>query len=119
MTGPFARKRFGQHFLVQTGIAERIVALAGLGEGATVLEIGPGRGALTDGLAAASQRLVLEPVIKGTRITVENILERLAAGEPVEQVLEALPRLKREDVFAALNYAVQSLKSEIIYPIAA
>ena len=41
-----------------------------------------------------------KPVIAGTRITVESILERLAAGETVEQLLEAHPRLTREAVQA-------------------
>ena len=42
-----------------------------------------------------------KPVVVGTRITVELILEKLAAGETVEQVLEAHPRLTREAVQAA------------------
>lgn len=42
-----------------------------------------------------------KPVVAGTRITVELILEKLAAGESVEQVLEARPRLTREAVQAA------------------
>ena len=50
-----------------------------------------------------------KPVVKGTRITVENILERLAADEPIKQILEALPRLKREDIFAALKYQENNL----------
>lgn len=62
MTAPFARKRFGQHFLVQPAIAERIVALADLRGAETVLEIGPGRGALTALLAARCRRLVLVEV---------------------------------------------------------
>lgn len=62
MTAPFARKRFGQHFLVQPAIAERIVALAELRGDETVLEIGPGRGALTALLAARCRRLVLVEV---------------------------------------------------------
>lgn len=62
MTAPFARKRFGQHFLVQPGIAERIVALADLRGDETVLEIGPGRGALTALLAPRCRRLVLVEV---------------------------------------------------------
>ena len=41
-----------------------------------------------------------KPVIAGTRITVESILEKLAAGETVEQLLEAHPRLTREAVQA-------------------
>ena len=50
-----------------------------------------------------------KPVIAGTRITVELILEKLAAGETVEQILEAHPRLTREAVSAALLYAVRNL----------
>ena len=46
-----------------------------------------------------------KPVIAGTRITVELILEKLAAGETPEQILEAHPRLKREAIQAALAFA--------------
>ena len=52
-----------------------------------------------------------KPVIAGTRITVELILEKLAAGETVEQILEAHPRLTRQAISAALLYAVQNLPS--------
>lgn len=50
-----------------------------------------------------------KPVIAGTRITVELILEKLAAGETVEQILDAHPRLTRQAVSAALLYALQNL----------
>ena len=46
-----------------------------------------------------------KPVIAGTRITVELILEKLAAGESVEQILDAHPRLTKEAVLAALDFA--------------
>lgn len=46
-----------------------------------------------------------KPVIAGTRITVELILEKLAAGETVEDLLKAHPRLTKEAVIAALTYA--------------
>lgn len=52
------RHALGQHFLVDRGVAGRIVALAGLSPGTTVLEIGPGRGALTDALLAAGMKVV-------------------------------------------------------------
>jgi uncharacterized protein (DUF433 family) len=39
-----------------------------------------------------------KPVIAGTRLTVELILEKLAAGETVDQILEAHPRLTREAI---------------------
>ncbi|HEX8070373.1 MAG TPA: DUF433 domain-containing protein [Pyrinomonadaceae bacterium] len=52
-----------------------------------------------------------KPVIAGTRITVELILEKLAAGETVEQLLAAHPRLTREAVLAALAYAAQAVRT--------
>lgn len=45
-----------------------------------------------------------KPVIAGTRITVESILERLGAGETVENLLDAHPRLTREGIQAALDW---------------
>ena len=48
-----------------------------------------------------------KPVIVGTRITVELILEKLAAGETVEQLLDAHPRLTREGIQAALAVRCQ------------
>jgi uncharacterized protein (DUF433 family) len=42
-----------------------------------------------------------KPVIAGTRVTVELILEKLAAGETIEQLLEAHPRLTQEAIRAA------------------
>lgn len=57
-----------------------------------------------------------KPVIAGTRITVELILEKLAAGETVEQVLDAHPRLTREAVFAAIAFAREALRADVIYP---
>jgi uncharacterized protein (DUF433 family) len=58
-----------------------------------------------------------KPVIKGTRITVELILEKLSAGETIEQILEAHPRLTREGIYAALEFAAEALRADIIYPI--
>lgn len=43
-----------------------------------------------------------KPVVHGTRITVEHILEKLAAGETIEQLLQAHPRLIRQSVLAAI-----------------
>jgi uncharacterized protein (DUF433 family) len=59
-----------------------------------------------------------KPVIAGTRITVEIILEKLSAGETEEQILEAHPRLTREAVRAALAFAAQALRADVIYPVA-
>jgi uncharacterized protein (DUF433 family) len=57
-----------------------------------------------------------KPVIAGTRITVESILDKLAAGETPEQILDAHPRLTREAIQAALGYAADVLRSDVIYP---
>ena len=57
-----------------------------------------------------------KPVIAGTRITVEEILEKLGAGETVEQLLEAHPRLTREGVQAALAFAAEALRADVVYP---
>jgi uncharacterized protein (DUF433 family) len=59
-----------------------------------------------------------KPVVAGTRITVELILEKLAAGDSIEQVLAAHPRLTEEAVRAALAFAAEALKSDVIYPVA-
>jgi uncharacterized protein (DUF433 family) len=58
-----------------------------------------------------------KPVVKSTRITVELILEKLGAGETVEQLLEAHPRLTREGIQAALSFAAETLRSDVVYPI--
>jgi uncharacterized protein (DUF433 family) len=56
-----------------------------------------------------------KPVIRGTRITVENILERLGAGESAEDILESYPNLTREAIQAALTYAAEVLGGEVVY----
>jgi uncharacterized protein (DUF433 family) len=45
------------------------------------------------------------PVVRGTRITVQTVLEFLAAGDSIEDILEEFPKLKRADVQACLDYA--------------
>jgi uncharacterized protein (DUF433 family) len=59
-----------------------------------------------------------KPVIAGTRITVEIILEKLAAGETIDQILEAHPRLTRKGVQAALDFAAKALRADVVYPVA-
>lgn len=58
-----------------------------------------------------------KPVVVGTRITVELILEKLSAGETTEQILQAHPRLTREAVQAALAFAKDALRADVVYPI--
>jgi len=59
-----------------------------------------------------------KPVVAGTRITVESILEKLAAGESVEQLLDSHPRLTRDAVLAALEFAARALRADVVYPLA-
>lgn len=49
--------------------------------------------------------MVGKPCIKGTRVTVELVLEKLAAGMTYEEILEDHPRLVREDILAAIAFA--------------
>lgn len=60
-----------------------------------------------------------KPVVTGTRITVELILEKLAAGENIDQLLEAHPRLTKESVLAALAFAAAALRADVVYPVPA
>lgn len=48
------------------------------------------------------------PAIRGTRITVERILEKLAAGETIDEILHAYPRLTRNAILTALEYAANA-----------
>ena len=57
-----------------------------------------------------------KPVVAGTRITVELILEKLAAGETVGQILHAHPRLTEESIRAALAFAAEALRADVVYP---
>ena len=60
-----------------------------------------------------------KPVVEGTRITVELILEKLSSGESVDQILDSYPTLTREGALAAIKYAVDVLRLDVVYPIGA
>lgn len=89
------RRSLGQNFLVDRGIQGRIVEAAmtpwdgeeGPGEGSTVLEIGPGKGALTEGLATVASRLVL---VELDRDLARAHRERWAQTPHVEVVEESI-----------------------------
>ncbi len=78
---PPPRKRFGQNFLVDRNIAGRIVETADVGEGETIVEIGPGRGALTGGLMDAGAAVV---AIEIDRDLAAALGERFADAEGIE-----------------------------------
>ena len=61
--------------------------------------------------------MVGKPVIRGTRIPVELILEKLAAGQTPEDLRRSYPRLTAEDISAALLFAAQSLHADSYMPL--
>jgi uncharacterized protein (DUF433 family) len=88
---------------------------------------GPASVLYTLGMAAQrlADRVVIDPdvltgkpVVEGTRISVELVMELLGSGWPEADVLKAYPHLIHEDVLACLNYAARRLASERISPIA-
>jgi len=68
---------------------------------------------MTNLIVADPKIMMGKPVVSGTRITVELILEKLSSGESIEQVLAAYPNLTREAIFAALSFAKEALQSEL------
>lgn len=57
-----------------------------------------------------------KPIIKNTRISVSLILEKLAAGDSVSDILDAYPNLRNDDITACLLFASDSIKNEIVIP---
>jgi uncharacterized protein (DUF433 family) len=62
--------------------------------------------------------MVGKPVIKGTRLTVEYIVNLLAHGATVEEILQEYEGLVKEDIQACLLFAAQSLESTAFMPLA-
>lgn len=58
-----------------------------------------------------------KPVIKGTRITVEHVLKLLKQGLNVKEILEDYPHLKRTEIEGALDFALESLNKERVFPL--
>ncbi len=73
----------------------------------------------TDLITSDPAILMGKPVVCGTRISVEQILEALGAGETVEQLLAAHPRLTRKAILAAISFGAEALKADVVYPVAA
>jgi uncharacterized protein (DUF433 family) len=83
----------------------------------TSLRCERGSGAMqspTDRIEVNPAVVLGKPVIRGTRIPVEIILRKLGEGATEADLLEAYPRLAREDIQAALAYAADSLARETI-----
>jgi len=56
-----------------------------------------------------------KPVIKGTRLPVEIIVEKIAYGNTIKDILDAYPFIAEEDIRAALLYAAKVLKADEVY----
>ncbi len=66
----------------------------------------------TDRIEINPKVMLGKPVIRGTRITIELILRKLSEGASQPDMLDAYPRLTREDLQAALGYAADVLAHE-------
>ena len=67
-------------------------------------------------ITASPDVLMGKPVVAGTRISVELILEKLSAGETEAQILQAHPRLTHEAIQAAIAFAAKALRTKGGYP---
>ena len=65
-----------------------------------------------DRVVIDSKIMLGKPVIRGTRITVELVLRKMAEGADERAILDAYPNLKKEDIQAAVRYAADSLAHE-------
>ena len=68
----------------------------------------------TDRIEINPDVMLGKPVIRGTRIPVELVIRKLAEGATEQDLLDAYPRLTRDDIHAALAYAADSLAHETI-----
>jgi uncharacterized protein (DUF433 family) len=66
----------------------------------------------TDRIEINPRVMMGKPVIRGTRITVELLLRKLSEGASEKDLLEAYPRLTREDLQAAIGYAADTIAHE-------
>ena len=72
---------------------------------------------LLDRIRSDSRILTGKPVIAGTRISVDFIVKLLAQGMSQPEILREYPRLKAEDIQAALLYAEKVLEHEAVFPL--
>lgn len=108
---PPALKRLGQNFLIDPNIVRKIVALAAIQPGETVLEIGPGRGILTKALCAVAERVIAVEIDPQLCAHLEETMAGcrhldLRCGDALEFDYDALP--DRTVVVANLPYYVST-----------
>ena len=103
-----ARRRFGQHFLSDQGIVDRIVRRSSVGEGSQVLEIGPGLGILTNALVQTGAAITAVELDRDLADHIERVFPevRLVRGDATRQDWPALLGEGRWTVVANLPYNV-------------
>ena len=69
-----------------------------------------------DHIASEPDVMYGKPCFKGTRIPVELILEKIALGRPIDEILEGYPKLTRESIQAAQLYALAAVRNDIFFP---
>ena len=69
-----------------------------------------------DHIASEPDVMYGKPCFKGTRIPVELILEKIALGRPVDEILEGYPKLTRESIRAAQLYALDAVRNDLLFP---
>jgi uncharacterized protein (DUF433 family) len=67
---------------------------------------------MNDRITSDPSVLLGKPLVKGTRISVELIMDRLADGWSVDQIVSSYPNLQNEDVLAAIAFAAQLVREE-------
>ena len=72
---------------------------------------------LTDRIVLDPEVLAGKPVIRGTRLAVEFIMELLAAGQSEQELLHSYPGITREDILACLSYASYLVHEYRGYPV--
>lgn len=65
-----------------------------------------------------SKVMLGKPLIKGTRITVELVLQKMADGFTTEEIIEMYPLLKKEDIHATIAYAASVIANEEVIKVA-
>lgn len=73
---------------------------------------------MKNGRIIVNQKILAgKPVIRGTRMSIDFILELLASGWAYDQVIQNYPKLKKEDILAAIRYSADILKDEKVYAV--
>jgi len=72
---------------------------------------------LLDRIEINPEIMLGKPVVKGTRLPIEIIVEKMAYGNTYQEILSQYPFLEKDDIKAALIYAAKSLKNEEIFQV--